>query len=152
MKLALNGALTIGTLDGANIEIGDRVGADNIFTFGLTAEQVKARRRETIDAQDIIAGSPDLSRVLATVASGRFSPDETGRYRELVDDLRHRDHFMVCADFEAYAAAQRKVADLWHEHAGWWRASALNTANVGWFSSDRTIREYCADIWNVPLA
>jgi starch phosphorylase len=151
MKLALNGALTIGTLDGANVEIRDRVGADNIFIFGLTAEEVEARRRKTIDAQDIIAGSGNLSGVLEAVGSGLYSPDEPGRYRELVDALTHHDYFMVCADFDAYAATQRKVAALWHDRSAWWRASALNTANVGWFSSDRAIREYCADIWNVPV-
>ena len=152
MKLALNGALTIGTLDGANVEIRDRVGEENIFIFGLTAEEVEERRRETIDAQDIIAGSSDLSGVLDAVGSGLFSPDEPDRYRELVDALTHHDYFMVCADFDAYAKTQRKVAALWHDQKAWWRASMLNTANVGWFSSDRAIREYCADIWNVPLS
>ncbi len=151
MKLALNGALTIGTLDGANIEIGDRVGWDNIFIFGLTAEQVEARRRDGIDAQETIAASPDLYRAIDAIGSGLFSPGDPDRYRDLVDVLTHHDHFMVCADFDAYAAKQRVVAAQWRDRAAWWRASALNTANVGWFSSDRTIREYCDDIWNVQL-
>src|ERR1019366_8540139 len=102
MKLALNGALTIGTLDGANIEIRDRVGAENIFIFGLTAEGVAARRRETIDAQDFIAASSDLGGVLDALATGLYSPGEPDRYRELVDAVTHHDYFMVCADFDAY--------------------------------------------------
>jgi starch phosphorylase len=151
MKLALNGALTIGTLDGANVEMRDRVGADNIFIFGLTAEEVEAQRRKTIDMEDIIAGSSQLRGVLDAVVSGLYSPGEPERYRELVDSLTHHDYFMVCADFDAYEATQRRVAALWRDRPAWWRASALNTANMGWFSSDRAIREYCADIWNVPL-
>jgi starch phosphorylase len=151
MKLALNGALTIGTLDGANIEIRDRVGADNIFIFGLTAAGVEERRHEGIDATETIAGSVDLRRALDAVGSGLFSPDEPDRYRDLVDVLTHHDHFMVTADFDSYAATQRRVAALWRDRHAWWRASALNTANVAWFSSDRAIREYCEDIWNVPL-
>jgi glycogen phosphorylase len=151
MKLALNGALTIGTLDGANIEIRDRVGADNIFIFGLTAEQVAARRREGIDARRYVEETVDLKRALDAVTSGLFSPGEPDRYRHFVEVLTEYDHFMVAADFDAYAAKQREVAALWHDKHAWWRASALNTANVAWFSSDRAIREYCEDIWNVPL-
>jgi starch phosphorylase len=151
MKLALNGALTIGTLDGANVEILERVGAENIFIFGLTADEVEARRREGIDAQSYIENSPDLQGVLDAVGSGVFSPDEPDRYRQLVEDITHRDYFMVCADFDSYSATQRRVAALWRDQHAWWRASILNTANVGWFSSDRTIREYCDDIWNVSV-
>ena len=151
MKLALNGALTIGTLDGANIEIGERVGWDNIFIFGLTAEEVEARRSKGIDAQATIAASPDLSRAIDAIGSGMFSPTDPDRYRDLVDVLTHHDHFMVSADFDSYAAKQRDVSVQWRDHRAWWRASALNTANVAWFSSDRTIREYCDDIWNVKL-
>jgi starch phosphorylase len=151
MKLALNGALTIGTLDGANVEILERVGAENIFIFGLTADEVEARRREGIDAQAYIENSPDLQGVLDAVGSGVFSPDEPDRYRQLVEDITHHDYFMVCADFDLYSATQRRVAALWRDQHAWWRASILNTANVGWFSSDRTIREYCDDIWNVPV-
>ena len=151
MKLALNGALTIGTLDGANIEIGERVGWDNIFIFGLTAEEVEAHRSKGIDAQATIAASPDLSRAIDAIGSGMFSPTDPDRYRDLVDVLTHHDHFMVSADFDSYAARQRDVSVLWRDHHAWWRASALNTANVAWFSSDRTIREYCDDIWNVKF-
>jgi len=151
MKLALNGALTIGTLDGANIEIRDRVGADNIFIFGLTAAQAEQRRAQGIDARETIAGSMSLHRALDAIGSGLFSPSEPDRFHDLVDVLTYHDHFLVTADFDDYAATQRKVGVRWHDQAAWWRASVFNTAKVGWFSSDRAIREYCDDIWNVKL-
>jgi starch phosphorylase len=150
MKFALNGALTVGTLDGANIELLERVGADNMFIFGLTAGQVAARRSQGIDSTDVIAASPVLAEVLSSVEAGVFSPDERDRYRGLVSSLRYHDHFLVCADFDDYYAKQRMIGDLWRRPDDWWRASVLNTANVGWFSSDRSIREYAAEIWNVP--
>ncbi len=151
MKLALNGALTIGTLDGANIEIMEHVGEDNIFIFGLTAEQVAERRSRGIDMSDEIAKSSVLREVLDAIDSGVFSPDDPARYRDLVDILRHHDHFMVCADFDAYLERQRNVATRWRNPKAWWKSSALNTARMGWFSSDRTIGEYAEDIWQVPL-
>ena len=151
MKLALNGALTIGTLDGANVEIKERVGDDNIFIFGLTAEQVATRHTAGMSARETIAGSPRLAEVLEAVSSGVFSPDDTGRYRDFVHNLTDHDHFLVTADFDAYYAAQREVDALWRDKAAWWRASIMNTARVGWFSSDRTIGEYARDIWNVPV-
>jgi starch phosphorylase len=149
MKLALNGALTIGTLDGANIEILDRVGSDNIFIFGLTAEQAEERRRQGLSAREAIAASPALQAVLDAIRSGVFSPDEPQRYRELVDLLTDNDYFLVNADFDAYVAAQQLVAERWRDTGAWWRTSVLNTARMGWFSSDRSIREYAAEIWNV---
>jgi starch phosphorylase len=152
MKLALNGALTIGTLDGANAEIREKVGDDNIFIFGLTTEQVEERRRQGIDMQQTIAASPVLAEVLDAVGSGAFSPDDPSRYLGLVDILRYHDHFLVCADFDAYCARQRDVANHWKNPAAWWKSSALNTARMGWFSSDRTIRGYAEDIWQVPTA
>ena len=150
MKFALNGALTIGTLDGANIEILERVGADNMFIFGLTAEQVNAWRSLGIDSTDFIKASPVLAEVLSSIEAGVFSPDERDRYRGLVHSLRHHDYFLVCADFDDYFATQRKIADRWRHQEAWWQAAILNTANVGWFSSDRSIREYSSEIWNVP--
>jgi starch phosphorylase len=150
MKFALNGALTIGTLDGANVELLERVGDDNMFIFGLTAEQVAARRGFRVDSTDLIEASPVLAEVLASVEAGVFSPDERDRYRGLVGSLRHHDYFLVCADFDDYYAKQRRIADLWRRPAEWWQASILNTANVGWFSSDRAIREYASEVWNVP--
>jgi starch phosphorylase len=149
MKLALNGALTIGTLDGANIEIRERVGAENLFIFGLTAEEVAMRRAKGLAASDAIAVSPALSAAIKAIASGEFSPDDRSRYASLVGDLRERDYFMVCADFDAYAAAQRAADALWRDRAAWWRSAILNTARVGWFSSDRAIREYASEIWRV---
>ena len=151
MKLALNGALTIGTLDGANIEIGDRVGPDNIFIFGLTAEQAQARRAQGIDARATIAASLPLKQALDAIATGLFSPSEPERFREIVDVLTYHDHFLVSADFDSYAATQRRVAEHWRDPAAWWRSVVHNIAGQGYFSSDRAIREYCADIWNVKL-
>jgi starch phosphorylase len=151
MKLALNGALTIGTLDGANVEIRGRVGTDNIFIFGLTADEVAERRRSGNDARATIAASPNLAEAIDTIASGVFSSGEGDIFRGLLDALANHDDFMVTADFDAYYDKQREVAALWHDPARWWRASILNTAGMGWFSSDRTVREYAEEIWNVPV-
>ncbi len=151
MKLALNGALTIGTLDGANIEILEHVGNDNIFIFSMTAHEVEARRAQGHDMQETIAASPMLRQALDEILSGRFSPDDPDRYRDLVDTITHHDYFMVAADFDAYAAKQAEVADRWRDPKGWWKSSILNTAQVGWFSSDRAVREYAEEIWKVPL-
>jgi starch phosphorylase len=152
MKLALNGALTIGTLDGANVEIKQRVGDDNIFIFGLTAEEVQARRRKGLSTRDIVEASPPLQQVLEQISSGVFSPGEPGLYRDLVNDLLDRDHFMVLADFQAYVDRQREVANRFLEPAAWRRSAILNIAHMGWFSSDRAIREYADEIWHVPTA
>ena len=149
MKLALNGALTIGTLDGANIEIKDRVGDDNIFIFGLTAAEVARLRADGYKPADVIAKSPELSQALRGVSSGVFSPDDRARYDGLVRGLYDHDWFLVCADFDAYAKAQRDVDALWIDSAAWREKSIRNTANMGWFSSDRTIRQYADEIWGV---
>jgi starch phosphorylase len=149
MKFAINGALTIGTMDGANIEIRERVGDDNIVIFGLTAEEVEARRQSGIEPRETIERCTILRDVLEAVASGVFSPAEPDRFTGLVRDLARDDYFMVAADFESYAAAQRRIDGLWRERARWWRTSAMNTANVSWFSSDRAISEYASEIWNV---
>jgi glycogen phosphorylase len=149
MKLALNGALTIGTLDGANIEILERVGAANFFLFGLTAAEVDKRRREGAGTAAAIAASPILAAALESIRSGAYSPDDSDRYRDLVDGMLRHDYFMVTADFEAYRAAQQRVEERWRDTAGWWSAAVLNTSRVGWFSSDRAIREYAGEIWNV---
>jgi starch phosphorylase len=150
MKLALNGALTIGTMDGANIEISEHVGMENIFIFGMNAAQVEARRRDGIDMTETIAASPGLTEVLDAVQSGVFSPGEPDRFARISDAVRQHDWFMVAGDFDAYYDAQRRVAALWRDPPCWWRASILNTANMGWFSSDRTIREYATELWGLP--
>jgi starch phosphorylase len=147
MKLALNGALTIGTLDGANIEIRDHVGAENMLIFGLTADQVAEKRAAGIDATAAIAASSVLAEVLSAVETGVFSPDDRGRYRGLVDNLRHHDHFMVTADFDAYWATQRAAGTLWQDRDAWDRKAILNTARMGWFSADRAIMDYARNVW-----
>jgi starch phosphorylase len=149
MKLALNGALTIGTLDGANIEIRDHVGDENIFIFGMTAAEAETRRRRGCNAEAEIAASPALANVLDAIAEGDFSPTETNRYASLVHMLRHDDRFLVCADFDSYVATQRRIDDVWQTPSKWWQSSIQNTANMAWFSSDRAIGEYARDIWGV---
>jgi starch phosphorylase len=149
MKLALNGALTIGTLDGANIEIMEHVGSDNILIFGLTAEEVATRRREGYDPRALIEASRELSQALSAVASGVFSPDDPHRYADLIGGIYDHDWFMVAADFEAYCTAQRQADARWSDAKGWHAAAVRNVANVGWFSSDRTIQEYAREIWGM---
>lgn len=150
MKFALNGALTIGTLDGANVEIKQCVGDDNIFIFGLTAEEVAQRRANGYAPREVIEGSRELSQALSAISSGVFSPDDPDRYRDLINGLYEHDWFLVAGDFDAYASAQREVDVTWRNSPVWNRKAILNVARMGWFSSDRTIREYARDIWNVP--
>jgi starch phosphorylase len=151
MKLALNGALTIGTLDGANLEIRDHVGAENIAIFGMEALDVVVRRKQGLDATDVIRRSPHLARAIAAIERGDFSPDDPARFESVAHALRHLDHYMVSADFDAYYEAQRGIDARWQVMPAWTRASILNVARMPWFSSDRTIREYAEDIWNVPV-
>ena len=151
MKLALNGAVTIGTLDGANIEIRDHVGAENITIFGMEAMDVVVRRKQGLDATDVIRRSPKLSRAVSAIGSGEFSPGDPGRFESIAHALRHLDHYMVSADFDSYYETQRGIDARWLTQAAWTRASILNVARMAWFSSDRTIAEYAEDIWNVPL-
>jgi starch phosphorylase len=149
MKFALNGALTIGTLDGANVEIRDHVGAENIVIFGMTADEVAARRAAGYAPRDFIDASPELGQALSAIASGVFSPDDPDRYKGLIGGLYDSDWFMLMADFDAYAAAQREVDRRWADVPHWNATAIRNVARVGWFSSDRTIREYAKDIWGV---
>ena len=151
MKLALNGALTIGTLDGANIEIRDRVGADNMIIFGLRAEEVVERERTGLDVGAAIATSPELAAVLQALDSGALSPDDPYRFSGLANRLRYADRFMVAADFAAYRAAQHQIDELWQDRECWGRMALMNIAGMGWFSSDRTIAGYARDIWDVPV-
>jgi starch phosphorylase len=149
MKFAMNGALTIGTLDGANVEIRDLVGAENIVIFGLHADEVAALRTRGYDPRAVIEATRPLRAALESVAQGVFSPDEPGRYGDLVGSLYGGDHFLVAADFAAYAAAQREIDQIWQDQESWQRKAVLNTARVGWFSSDRTVRDYAEEIWRV---
>lgn len=149
MKFSLNGALTIGTLDGANVEIRDLVGAENFFLFGMTADEV-VKRRETPDhAARAIAESKRLSGAIEVIESGAFSNGEKSTYSALAQNLRSHDYFTVCADFDSYWDAQRRVDAAWADPDNWTRMAAINTARTGWFSSDRTIRGYMADIWKI---
>ena len=151
MKLALNGALTIGTLDGANIEIRDHVGAENIAIFGMEAMDVVVRRKQGLDATDVIRRSPHLSRAISAIGCGEFSPGDPDRFESIAHALRHLDHYMVSADFDSYYEAQRGIDARWQVVPAWTRASILNVARMPWFSSDRTIREYAGEIWDVPV-
>lgn len=149
MKFALNGAATIGTLDGANIEIRDAVGHENFYLFGLTAEEAEERRKVEHFSRLAIEASPRLKRVLDQIANGIFSPDEPGLFEPVVRRLYEHDYFLVTCDFDAYYDTQRKVDADYRDTAGWTRKTILNTARVGWFSSDRAIRGYARDIWEV---
>src|SRR4051812_3403902 len=152
MKLALNGALTIGTLDGANIEIRDHVGSDNIFIFGLQADEVEQRRRSGLDAGSIIQASPHLSAAISLIETGAFSEGDGSRFLPLINALRYSDYYMVTADFDSYFNTQRQIDRLYLSPSDWNRKSMLNIAKMAWFSSDRAIGEYAADIWDVPVS
>jgi glycogen phosphorylase len=149
MKFALNGAVTIGTLDGANVEIRDHVGGENIFIFGLTAQQVAELRVNGYAPREVIEASQPLSEALKQIASGVFSPDDVNRYKGLVENLYEHDWFLVAADFDAYFDTHLQIGKVWKRKDEWNRKAVLNTARVGWFSSDRTIRQYGKEIWGV---
>ncbi|MBO4648936.1 MAG: glycogen/starch/alpha-glucan phosphorylase [Lentisphaeria bacterium] len=148
MKFALNGALTIGTMDGANVEIHDAVGADNIFIFGMNVDEVKALRSSGYNPMDFIARSEKLQRILHLIESNFFSPGELDIFRPLIDAM-HSDTYMTAADFESYCTVQQSVADLYRRSSDWQRRCVLNIANMGRFSSDRSIREYADNIWKL---
>ncbi len=152
MKFALNGALTIGTLDGANVEIRELVGPENFFLFGMTAQEAMARREVPGHAARAIAASPRLAKAIKTLEDGTFSPQEPTRYHGLARILRESDYFLVCSDFDAYWQAQREADTAYRDSSAWMRKAALNTARSGWFSSDRTIKGYMADIWGAHSA
>jgi starch phosphorylase len=149
MKFALNGALTIGTLDGANVEIRELVGADHFFLFGLTAAEVVARKAAGYQPWEVVAHDPELRGALELLAGGAFSRGDTDMFAPLVRNLLDRDDFLVLADFAAYRRAQAEVEARWVDPEAWTRSSILNTARSGWFSSDRSMRDYAERIWNV---
>ncbi|MEB3275903.1 MAG: glycogen/starch/alpha-glucan family phosphorylase, partial [Cyanobacteriota bacterium] len=147
MKFALNGALTIGTLDGANVEIREHVGADNFFLFGCTTDQIAALHRDGYRPWEWVAASPLLEQVFALVESGHFSAGDSDLFKPLVQNLVGSDPFAVIADFAAYLEAQESVDAAWHQRECWQRMSLLNTARSGFFSSDRAVAEYASRIW-----
>jgi starch phosphorylase len=149
MKFALNGALTIGTLDGANREMREEVGDDNIFIFGLTAEEVAAVRLRGYRPREIYQSTPELRQTLDMISGGYFSSDARDLFRQLIDALVDYDPFLLLADFASYIACQEQVDRLYRDHEEWSRRAILNVAGMGAFSSDRTVREYAEKIWNI---
>ena len=151
MKLAMNGALTIGTWDGANIEIAEEVGLDNIFIFGLRAEEIlEMQKKGSYNPRERYDNDPDVKEVLDALASDRFCPNEHGLFRWIFDELVHRgDHYYHIADFPSYVETQKRIASEYCEDEVWFRKAVLNVARIGKFSSDRTVLEYARDIWHI---
>ncbi|MDO8958284.1 MAG: glycogen/starch/alpha-glucan phosphorylase [Rhodocyclaceae bacterium] len=149
MKFSMNGALTIGTLDGANVEIREEVGADNFFLFGLNAEEVERTVADGYRPRDIYAGNAELKAVIDLIGSGLFSHGDRSVFQPLIDNLLQHDPYLLLADYAAYIACQEQVSAAYRDPARWTRMSILNVARMGKFSSDRTIGEYCRDIWRV---
>ncbi|WNZ24499.1 glycogen/starch/alpha-glucan phosphorylase [Leptolyngbya sp. NK1-12] len=149
MKFSLNGALTIGTLDGANVEIREEVGTENFFLFGLTAQEVVDLKARGYKPTEYYQSNPELKLVIDQMASGFFSPKEPGLFMSIVDSLLHSDEYMLLADYQSYVDCQERVSEAFRDQDNWTRMSILNVARMGKFSSDRTIAEYCRDIWDV---
>ncbi|TCV88948.1 glycogen/starch/alpha-glucan phosphorylase [Sulfurirhabdus autotrophica] len=153
MKLALNGALTIGTMDGANVEICEEVGKDNIFIFGLNTEEVAERYNQGYQPWDYYHGNHELKAVLDMISNGFFSPEEPSRFRPIMDNLTtHGDHYLLLADYDAYISCQQNVDVLYRDTDEWSRKTIINIANMGKFSSDRTIQQYASEIWGIKTA
>jgi starch phosphorylase len=152
MKFALNGALTIGTLDGANVEIRQHVGPENFFLFGLTEEEVARRKAQGYRPEEELARDPELREAIEMVTDGVFSDGDRGAFEPVVRSLRAHDEYMLFADYRSYIECQRGAGDVYADQERWTRMSILNVARMGYFSSDRAIREYCQDIWKVEPA
>lgn len=152
MKLSLNGALTIGTLDGANVEIRECVGEENFFLFGLTEEEVQQKKREGYNPYDYYMSNPELKLALDQISDGYFSHLNGGVFRELINSLLYQDQYLVLADFESYIMEQERVADAFKDQQKWAKMSILNVARMGKFSSDRSIKDYCDEIWKVDAS
>jgi starch phosphorylase len=148
MKFALNGAVTTGTLDGANIEIRERVGAENFFLFGLTTEEVFALKEQGYRPMDVYAAEPELKRVIDSLTSGVWTADRE-LFKPIADSLLYHDEFMLLADYASYVECQARAAQAYLDKERWTRMSILNTARCGFFSADRTIAQYCEEIWDV---
>jgi starch phosphorylase len=151
MKFALNGAVTVGTLDGANIEIRERVGAENFYLFGLTADEVFALKESGYTPLNYYHHNAELKQVIDRIASGYFSQGDTSVFKAITDSLLYHDEFLSLADYQSYIDCQDRVAAAYQDEEMWTRMSILNVARCGFFSSDRTIRQYCEDIWRVKL-
>jgi starch phosphorylase len=149
MKFCMNGALTIGTLDGANIEIRQQVGEENFFLFGLNAEEIQQRRAQGYQPREIYQANPLLKEVIDLIQDGSFSRGDREIFRPIVDNLLYDDPYFLLADFQSYVDCQNKLSNVYRDKEQWTRMSILNTARSGFFSSDRTIKEYCEDIWQV---
>ena len=149
MKFGLNGALTIGTLDGANIEIREEVGEENFFLFGLTAAEVYKLRAEGYNPQDHYQNNPELKLALDRINSGFFSHGDTEIFKPLMESLLYHDPYFLLADYQSYVDTQEQVSNAYRNQDEWTRMSILNTARLGKFSSDRSIKDYCDDIWKV---
>jgi starch phosphorylase len=147
MKFALNGALTIGTLDGANIEIREEVGAENFFLFGLTAPQVSELLKRGYRPRDYYEQNAELKGVLDLIGSGFFEPDHPEIFRPLIQSLLDHDPYLLLADYQSYADCQARVSAAFVDQDQWARMAILNIAKMGKFSSDRTISEYASEIW-----
>ena len=149
MKFALNGALTLGTLDGANVEILQNVGEDHIFIFGHKVEEVETLRRNGYTPFDIYQNDESLRMVIDQIASGRFSPQDPNRYQDLLNGLRYTDYYQAFADFRSYVEAQKLVDEKYRNQAAWVESAIQNIVNMSFFSSDRTIKEYAEKIWKI---
>jgi starch phosphorylase len=151
MKFTMNGALTIGTLDGANVEIMEEVGKENFFLFGLTVDEVLAKKASGYRPYEYYENNPALKKVVDQISSGYFSGGDTEIFKPLADHLLWNDEYMVMADFQSYADCQNKVGKAYLDKENWTRMSILNVARSGKFSSDRSIADYARDIWNYEL-
>jgi glycogen phosphorylase len=149
MKFAMNGALTIGTLDGANIEIREEVGEENFFLFGATAEEVRQLKADGYHPELCLHRDEELHQAIDALRSGVFSNGDTELFRPLVDSLLLHDEFMLLHDYRSYIDCQEQVSRHYADRDAWVRSSILNTARIGKFSSDRSIRQYCEEVWKV---
>jgi starch phosphorylase len=152
MKFMMNGAVTIGTLDGANVEIREAVGHENFFLFGLTAAEVAERKAAGYSPRRVYESNPELREALDLIGSGVFSNGDRELFRPIVESLLARDDYMLLADYQSYVEAQERVSGAYRDRESWARMSVLNCARSGRFSSDRSISEYCRDIWHIPCA
>ena len=150
MKFALNGALTIGTMDGANVEMAEHIGKEHMFIFGLSADEVIDKKNRGYDSRKYYENNPELKKVLDMIREGSFSPDEKNLFEPIYNSLvNDGDNYMLLADFDDYVKTQQRVAENFRDQKEWTKEAIINSARMGFFSSDRTIREYANDIWNV---